>query len=68
MTVKRSWVQAFRVGECAYACQFHVEVNRALADTWSELWPAEALDEPSVIELERAGRMVLDAFFDLADT
>jgi GMP synthase (glutamine-hydrolysing) len=58
--------QAFRVGECAYAFQFHVEVNRELADAWSELWPAETLDEPSVIELERAGRVALDAFFGLA--
>jgi GMP synthase (glutamine-hydrolysing) len=60
--------QAFRVGECAYAFQFHVEVNRELADAWSELWPAETLDEPSVTELERAGRVALDAFFGLADT
>jgi GMP synthase (glutamine-hydrolysing) len=58
--------QAFRVDECAYAFQFHVEVNRELADAWSELWPAETLDEPSVIELERAGRVALDAFFGLA--
>jgi len=60
--------QAFRVGECAYAFQFHVEVNRELADAWSELWPAETLDEPSVTELERAGCVALDAFFGLADT
>jgi len=58
--------QAFRLGECAYGLQFHVEVNRALADAWSALWPAEALDEPAVIELERAGRVALDAFFALA--
>jgi GMP synthase (glutamine-hydrolysing) len=58
--------QAFRVGERAYAFQFHVEVNRELADAWSELWPAGTLDEPSVIELERAGRVALDAFFELA--
>ncbi len=58
--------QAFRVSEYAYGLQFHVEVNRALADAWSELWSAEALDEPSVIKLERAGRVVLDAFFGLA--
>jgi GMP synthase-like glutamine amidotransferase len=58
--------QAFRLDECAYGLQFHVEVNRALADAWSELWPAGALDEPSVIALERAGRVVLDAFFALA--
>jgi GMP synthase (glutamine-hydrolysing) len=60
--------QAFRVGECAYAFQFHVEVNRELADAWSELWPAETLDKPSVTELERAGCVALDAFFGLADT
>ena len=60
--------QAFRVGECAYAFQFHVEVNRELADAWSDLWAAEALAESSVIELERAGRVALDAFFGLADT
>jgi GMP synthase (glutamine-hydrolysing) len=60
--------QAFRMGECVYGLQFHVEVNRELADAWSELWPAGALDEPSVIEVERAGLVVLDAFFGLADT
>jgi GMP synthase (glutamine-hydrolysing) len=58
--------QAFRLGECAYGLQFHVEVNRALADAWSELWSAEALDKAAVIELERTGRVVLDAFFALA--
>jgi len=58
--------QAFRAGERAYGLQFHIEVNRRLAGAWSELWPAATLNEPSVIALERAGRVVLDAFFGYA--
>lgn len=57
--------QAFRVGANAYGLQFHVEVERELARAWRELLPDGALEESSVIEIERAGRMVLDAFFGL---
>jgi GMP synthase-like glutamine amidotransferase len=58
--------QAFRVGERAYGLQFHVEVEQELAQAWRELLPAGALEESAVVEIERAGRTVLDAFFGLA--
>jgi GMP synthase (glutamine-hydrolysing) len=58
--------QAFRVGARAYGLQFHVEVDQELARAWRELLPGGALEESSVIEIEAAGRMVLDAFFGLA--
>lgn len=58
--------QAFRAGARAYGLQFHVEVERELARAWRELLPDGALEESSVVEVERAGRTVLDAFFGLA--
>ena len=58
--------QAFRVGTRAYGLQFHVEVERELARAWRGLLPDGALEESSVVEVERAGRTVLDAFFELA--
>lgn len=58
--------QAFRLGRCAYAFQFHVEVDRALAETWSPKLPPGALEEPRRAEVERAGRIILGRFFDVA--
>ena len=58
--------QAFRVGTNAYGLQFHVEVERELARAWRELLPDGALEESSVVEVEGAGRTMLDAFFGLA--
>jgi GMP synthase-like glutamine amidotransferase len=58
--------QAFRFGARAYGLQFHVEVEQELSRTWRELLPAGALAESAVVEIERAGRTVLDAFFELA--
>jgi GMP synthase (glutamine-hydrolysing) len=58
--------QAFRVGERAYGLQFHVEVDRALAEEWRKLLPDGALEESSVAAIEDVGRTVLDAFFGLA--
>ena len=58
--------QAFRAGARAYGLQFHVEVERELARAWRELLPDGALEESAVVEIERAGRTVLDAFFGLA--
>jgi GMP synthase-like glutamine amidotransferase len=58
--------QAFRVGAHAYGLQFHVEVERELARAWRELLPDGALEDSTVVEVERAGRTVLDAFFGLA--
>ncbi len=55
--------QAFRVGARAYGLQFHVEVEGELARAWRELLPGGALEESAVVEIERAGRTVLDAFF-----
>jgi GMP synthase-like glutamine amidotransferase len=59
--------QAFRAGRCAYALQFHVEVDRALAESWQAHLPAGvSIDEPVREEVERAGRPLIAAFFDLA--
>lgn len=59
--------QAFRLGARAYGLQFHVEVDQELARAWRELLPDGALEESAVIEIERAGRTMLDAFFELSD-
>jgi GMP synthase (glutamine-hydrolysing) len=59
--------QAFRVGAHAYGLQFHVEIEQELARAWRELLPDGALEDSAVVEIERAGRTVLDAFFGLAD-
>jgi len=58
--------QAFRWGRHAYAFQFHLEVDRALAKSWEPRLPAGALDEAAREEVERAGRAILGRFFDLA--
>jgi GMP synthase (glutamine-hydrolysing) len=59
--------QAFRVGERAYGLQFHIEVNRALAEAWREHLPAGVrLLDASLTQIEAVGRGALDAFFDLA--
>jgi GMP synthase (glutamine-hydrolysing) len=59
--------QAFRVGECAYAFQFHVEVNRELAEAWRAHLPAGVtLADASLAQTEIVGRRALAAFFDLA--
>lgn len=59
--------QAFRVGERAYGLQFHVEVNRQLADAWREHLPAGVtLPESSLALTEAVGRPALEAFFSLA--
>jgi GMP synthase (glutamine-hydrolysing) len=59
--------QAFRMGERAYGLQFHVEVNRELADAWADHLPSGvSLAESDRVEVERTGRTVLEAFFALA--
>jgi GMP synthase (glutamine-hydrolysing) len=61
--------QAFRVGENAYGLQFHIEVNRELAEQWRAHLPdGVGIPELSRVEVERVGRRVLEAFFDLAPT
>lgn len=58
--------QAFRFGGCAYGFQFHVEVNRELAEGWRAHLPAGVLiDEDDRTRIEAAGRSILTAFFDL---
>jgi len=58
--------QAFRLGGRAYAFQFHLEVDRALAEKWVPKLPPGAIDEPRRGEVERAGRAILGRFFDVA--
>jgi GMP synthase (glutamine-hydrolysing) len=58
--------QAFRAGPRAYGFQFHVEVDRALADGWEAHLPTGVeLGESGRAEVERAGRSVLERFFGL---
>ena len=57
--------QAFRAGPRTYGLQFHVEVDGALAEGWAPHLPAGVeIDEPGRAEVERAGRRVLERFFD----
>lgn len=59
--------QAFRLGDRAYAFQFHLEVDRALAGAWEgKLPPGIQLTEDRRVEVERAGRSILGRFFDRA--
>lgn len=59
--------QAFRAGRRAYGLQFHVELDRELADTLRAHLPAGVtLDEERRVGVERAGRAVLARFFDIA--
>lgn len=59
--------QAFRLGDRAYAFQFHLEVDRALAGAWEGRLPAGVrLTEDRRAEVERTGRSILGRFFDLA--
>jgi GMP synthase (glutamine-hydrolysing) len=59
--------QAFRAGGHTYGLQFHVEVDRALAEDWRPRLPyGAAIDECPRGEIERAGRKAIGAFFDCA--
>ncbi len=59
--------QAFRVGALAYGLQFHVEVDRALAEGWQAHLPDDvSIDEPVRADVESVGRATLGAFLDLA--
>ncbi len=59
--------QAFRAGRHAYAFQFHVEVDQALAAAWSVHLPSGTfLPEDSLAEIERVGRKIIGRFFDVA--
>jgi len=59
--------QAFRIDPCIYALQFHIEVDRQLLGAWTEHLPAGAhIPESSRVDVERAGRVILEAFFERA--
>lgn len=58
--------QAFRAGAGAhaYGLQFHVEVDRSLAEDWHTRLPDGAvIDERGRADVERVGRRVIEAFF-----
>ncbi len=59
--------QAFRVGTRAYGLQFHVEVDRTLAEGWAEHLPEGIeIPEPARADVEGIGDAILAAFFALA--
>jgi GMP synthase (glutamine-hydrolysing) len=59
--------QAFRYGDRAYGLQFHVEVDRELADLWApELPPGSTLEPAAVAAVEDTGTRVLGRFVELA--
>jgi GMP synthase-like glutamine amidotransferase len=59
--------QAFRVGERVYGLQFHVEVDRSLAQSWAPLIPARTpFDEGRLVEAETVGRRILHRFVSVA--
>jgi GMP synthase-like glutamine amidotransferase len=59
--------QAFRVGDRVYGFQFHVEVDRSLAQWWAPLVPAGTpFDEARLVEAETAGRRILRRFVSMA--
>ena len=56
--------QAFRAGDRAYALQFHVELDAALARDWAgELPSGVKLDEKRRAAVEKTGRGLLHRFF-----
>ncbi len=55
--------QAFRWGDRAYGIQFHVEVDRALADAWCPHLPVGVgLVGPRLAQIETVGRRLLRRF------
>jgi GMP synthase-like glutamine amidotransferase len=58
--------QAFRYGDSAYGLQFHVEVDKAMADAWvPELPSGVTLDTEARRPVEAVGRRVLSRFVEL---
>jgi GMP synthase (glutamine-hydrolysing) len=52
--------QAFRWGEVVYGLQFHIEVDRSLAETWRPyLPPGVSLDGPRLAQVEAVGGRLL---------
>jgi GMP synthase-like glutamine amidotransferase len=59
--------QAFRVGERVYGLQFHVEVDRSLAQLWAPLIPARTpFDGGRLVEAETVGRRILRRFVSVS--
>jgi GMP synthase-like glutamine amidotransferase len=59
--------QAFRIGSRAWGLQFHIELDPGLARQWAEVLPRGASPtEPQRAAIEKAGRGVLNRFFELA--
>lgn len=59
--------QAFRWGDRVYGLQFHVEVDRRLAEAWEPYLPAGVdLDPSHVARVEAVGRRLLRRFVDVA--
>jgi GMP synthase (glutamine-hydrolysing) len=57
--------QAFRWGDRAYGFQFHVEVDRPLAEGWEPFLPAgTTLDRDGVAEVTTVGRRLLGRFVE----
>ncbi len=55
--------QAFRWGPLAYGLQFHIEVDRTLAERWRPHLPAGVtLDGPRLARVEAVGRRMLRRF------
>jgi GMP synthase (glutamine-hydrolysing) len=57
--------QAFRVNRNVYGLQFHVEINRELADVIAEQMPEETLESAEVARASAWGGAVLDRFVAL---
>jgi GMP synthase (glutamine-hydrolysing) len=58
--------QAFRVGDCAYGLQFHVEVTGALVAHWAEHLPPQVyVRAADVAHVARAGEGLLKRFIAL---
>ena len=56
--------QAFRSGRHAYALQFHVELDRALARDWATALPRDvSIDEKRRAAVEQTGRAILIRLF-----
>ena len=57
--------QAFRVNDNVYGLQFHVEINRDLAEVIADQMPEEALEPAAVARASAWGDGVLDRFLAL---
>jgi GMP synthase-like glutamine amidotransferase len=59
--------QAFRLGDRAWGLQFHIELDQTLAREWAEVLPRGASPtEAQRAAIEKAGRGILNRFFELA--